>query len=114
MRGDAYLTRSAQYERVHGQGRAWAYGPILMKAAPNGLGASRYGFSVGRRVGNAVTRNRVKRRLREILRSKLLVPGWDIVFIARTSAAMSSYANLENSVTSALTRAGLLSKVTSE
>ena len=42
------------------------------------------------------------------------MPGWDIVFVARTSAALSSYANLESSVTSALVRAGLLSRVASE
>ena len=114
MRGGAYLTSSSQYERVHGQGRSWANGPILMKAMPNGLDSSRYGFSVGRRVGNAVIRNRVKRRLREVLRSKPLAPGWDIVFVVRTSAAQSTYANLESSVTSVLMRAGLLPKVASE
>ena len=79
-----------------------------MKALPNGLNFSRYGFSVGRRVGKAVIRNRVKRRLREILRLTLLQPGWDIIFIARPLIASAHYASLEKSVKGLLSRAQLL------
>jgi ribonuclease P protein component len=108
MRGDRILTNARQFEAVYGQGRSWSSGPVVLKAMPNGLDCSRYGFSVSRRVGNAVTRNRVKRRLREILRVRRLVPGWDCVFVARASAAGSSFAALEESAIRALRRAGLL------
>ncbi len=79
-----------------------------MKALPNGLSLSRYGFTVSRRVGKAVVRNRVKRLLREILRQTQLKPGWDIVFIARPSAARANYESLGKSVRGLLFRAGLL------
>jgi ribonuclease P protein component len=79
-----------------------------MRVLPNGLDVSRYGFSVSKRVGKAVTRNRVKRRLRDILRSKPLVSGWDVIFIARPLVAGANYAGLEKSVDNLLSQARLL------
>jgi len=108
MKGEEYLTRPQQYALVYNEGRSWVSGLVVMKALPNGLKRSRYGFSVSQRVGGAVTRNRVKRRLREILRREPLTPGWDIVFIARQAAATTGYAELKQSVEGLLSRARLL------
>ncbi|MBA7698501.1 Ribonuclease P protein component [subsurface metagenome] len=81
---------------------------MVMKALPNGLTLSRYGFSVSKRVGKAVTRNRVKRLLGEILRLRPLEPGWDIIFIARSLAANADYIGLEKSINALLSQAQLL------
>ncbi|TET17877.1 MAG: ribonuclease P protein component [Dehalococcoidia bacterium] len=108
MLGEQHLTKRGQYALVYSEGRSWVSSLVVMKALPNGLTLSRYGFSVSRRVGKAVTRNRVKRLLREILRLTPLEPGWDIIFIARPVAATADYANLKESVRGLLLRAGLL------
>ena len=108
MKGEQYLTKSEQYALVYNEGRSWVSSLVVMKTLPNGLSLSRYGFSVSKRVGKAVVRNRVKRLLREILRLTPLEPGWDIIFIARPATATITYAKLRNSVESLLSRAKLL------
>jgi len=108
VRGEQYLTKTAQYGLVYNKGNRWGSDLLVMRALPNGLDLSRYGFSVGRRLGKAVVRNRAKRLLREILRQMLLKPGWDIIFIARAKAAGASFVNLQHSVRELLARAGLL------
>lgn len=108
MRSERYLTEPHQYAAVYGKGRSWVSRSVVLKAARNSLSCSRYGLSVGRRVGKAVTRNRVKRRLREIMRHLDLVPGWDLVLIVRPAAADAGYGILEREVLELLFKAGVL------
>lgn len=73
-------------------------------------GPARAGIVAGKRVGGAVTRNRVKRRLREALRRELprIPAGWDLVCGAKPLAAEASYAALAAELRALLARAGLL------
>ena len=79
-----------------------------MKLLPNHLDRSRFGFLVGKRLGNAVARNKVKRRLKEAIRQTPPKPGWDIVFIARREAANGDYHQLRQAAEDLLRKAGLL------
>lgn len=110
MKGEQYLTKPVQYAEVYNKGKSWADSLLVLKAIPNGLSFSRYGFSVSKRTGGAVTRNRVKRLLREILRMTPLKSGWDVVFIARAPAANARHAVIKKSVEGLLYRAGLLAR----
>jgi ribonuclease P protein component len=108
MKGEIYLTKPPQYMLVYGQGKSWASGPVVMKTLPNGLSFSRFGLSVSKRIGNAVTRNRTKRRLREILRRARLVQGWDIIIIARPSINGITYDSLQKTIENLLNKADLV------
>jgi ribonuclease P protein component len=69
---------------------------LLALAQPNGRDEARLGLTVSSKVGNAVTRNRIRRQLREWFRTHIeeLPKGHDVVIIARSSAAQASSAEL--------------------
>ncbi len=111
-----YSLRGRQrFQQVRSEGRSWAMPLLILCALPNGSDSSRFGFSVSRRLGNAVQRNRVRRRLREALRrhSASIVTGWDLVFIARPALSQAEFADIEMACLTLLRRAQLLMPATS-
>ncbi len=106
------LRDEADFRRVRAGGRAWANRGLTLLVAPNALSHNRYGFVVSKRVGKAVTRNLVKRRLREVLRqldrAGRIPPGHDLALIVRPALAEASFAEARDAVTDLLARARLL------
>ncbi len=71
---------------------------LVIRMLPNSLDRSRFCFVTGKRVGKAVVRNQVKRRLREVVREANVAPGWDTILIARKGAGEADFAQLRNAV----------------
>jgi ribonuclease P protein component len=102
------LRKSSDFAMVRRVGRSWADDLLVLAARRNEMPRTRYGFVVGRRVGNAVTRNRIKRRLRGAVTESCVVEGWDITLIARNRAANAKYHELKESLNRLMVRAGIL------
>ena len=92
------LTGKQGFAAVYTEGRSWSNNLVALRALPNDLGSNRYGFAVGKRLGGAVDRNRVRRRLREAVRHTPVKEGWDIVLVARKDAAIADYAALKKAM----------------
>lgn len=105
------LRAPKEFRHVLNSGRRARDGLVAVAAARNHQPdqPARFGFSVSRRVGGAVVRNRVKRRLRQIASSASIHHGWDVVLTAFPDAADSNSHKLANSVDKLARRIGLLS-----
>lgn len=108
MTAKKVLTKRREFVSVFSRGTSIVGGLVVMKTLANELGLLRYGLVTSRRVGKAVARNRIRRRLREVLRKLPLKTGWDIVFIARPAAAEAKYADIDKELRRLLSKARLL------
>ena len=80
----------------------------MLIAKSTGQQASRFGFVTSKRVGKAVLRNKIKRRLRQAALLSRVEEGWDVVVIARKDAASADFDSLRKSMQALLGRAGVL------
>ena len=110
MKREHRLRTPADFARVRQLGgRGWAHPLLALYVAPNELDSTRIGITVSGRVGQAVVRNRVRRRLREALRARLpkLEPGRDLVVVGRPPSRDATWPELCQALDSVLTRARL-------
>jgi ribonuclease P protein component len=108
MRREQHLRKSSDFATAYREGRSFPSRLLVIRPRANGLPHNRYGFVTSRAVGKAVVRNKVRRRLREVVRSLPLKDGWDVVVIARRSAGDATYRELRESLASLLARAGVM------
>jgi ribonuclease P protein component len=109
------LRANADFQRVRRKGRTSVHPLLVVSVLPNDLEYSRFGFAVGRRIGKAVQRNRIKRRMRESVRMRIqngeITAGWDVVFIARRPIREASFHQVDETIGLLLCRAGVASEV---
>lgn len=91
FRSPQRLRHRTEFERVYDRRRSVSDHLLVLYGCENGLGWARLGLSVGRKVGGAVRRNRVKRLIREAFRltQHQLPPGIDLIAIPRAAAPLS-------------------------
>ena len=87
-----------------------ANGYLVLYARPNRLGINRVGITTGKKLGHAVVRNRVRRRLREVYRlnEDKFTSGWDIVVVARSRCISADFRKLTDAYLSLAEKAGIL------
>ena len=98
--------RRSEYDAVYREGRRRTSREFTVFLRPNGLENSRFGWSIKKALGNAVRRNRIRRRLREMLRlhRQEIAPGWDVVIHPRSSAATAEFSALAQELLKAMPR----------
>ena len=103
------VRENERFQEVRRHGRSFSNKALVLCVLENQLPYSRFGFSVSKRIGNAVVRNLIKRRLREAMRLRMnqIEPGWDIVFIARYSIRFADYHKIDEACARLLRRANL-------
>ena len=89
-------------------GQAHSY--LVLYARKNRTGTNRVGITVSKRLGHAVVRNRVRRRLREVYRlnEAKFQPGWDIVVVARSRCISASFQDIVSAYLALAAKAGIL------
>jgi ribonuclease P protein component len=101
------VVRRAEYDAVYREGRRRSSREFTIFVRPNGLDLSRFGWSIKKALGSAVRRNRIRRRLREILRlhRQEIAQGWDIVIHPRSSTATGDFSALTGELLQLIARA---------
>jgi ribonuclease P protein component len=101
------LVHRVEYDAVYREGRRRTSREFTVFLRPNGLGVSRFGWSIKKALGSAVRRNRIRRRIRETLRlhRQEIAPGWDIVIHPRSSVATAKFLVLAAELVGLLPRA---------
>ena len=105
---DLRLRRRADFDAVYKGGRIFNDPLLVLRTLPNNLDHNRYGFVTSKRLGGAVVRNRVRRRLREIVRATPSVDGYDIVLSGKVATVGATFQELTASVRRLFAKGGLL------
>ena len=94
------LKLNSDFRRVYARGKSAVSPCAVVYCRKNRLGRNRTGYTLSKKLGTAVVRNRVRRRLREIVRlnTAQLRQGYDVVIVARQRAVDVSYQKLESDV----------------
>ena len=101
------IRRAAEFRRVLTRGNRKSGDCVNVAALRNDLTYSRIGLSVSKRVGNAVTRNLVKRRIRNAFADMNIADGWDVIVTAKPPASNVSYTSLDETMRRSLKRLGI-------
>lgn len=104
------LRTKVEFRRVFSEGRSLVNKVAVLYFLATGASRSRSGLVVSRKIGKAVVRNRVRRRLREVLRRHRasLREGWDLVLVARQRSRDAAWPEFEAGVLALLRQADLL------
>ena len=98
MKAGTTLKENYEFRRLYQKGKTAVGGCMVLYCRRNNRGRNRLGITVSTKVGNAVKRNRARRRLREVCRlnGERLRQGWDIVLVARGRTLTASWKEMND------------------
>ena len=110
MRPETTVKENYEFRRIYKKGRSAVSPCLVVYCQKNRQGRSRLGVTVSTKLGHAVVRNRVRRRLREIYRLnwERTVPGYDVIVVARVRAVHTPYHKLEMEYLAMIKKLGIL------
>ncbi len=110
MAKPAVLQQNKDFRRLYGRGKSCVHAGLVTYAAKNRMGECRIGITTSKKIGNAVTRNRARRVIREAYRG--LTPegpgAYDVVFVARAKTARMKSTEVQRVMRAQLTQLGVL------
>ncbi|MEA4894854.1 MAG: ribonuclease P protein component [Oscillospiraceae bacterium] len=111
MKYSVSMKKNHEFRRLYAKGKSVATPPLVVYFRRTNKDYNQLGLTVSTKVGNAVTRNLVRRRLREIYRlnEERIQKGIDMVVVARQKSPYISYAELEKAYLYACSQLGILS-----
>lgn len=94
------LKKNEDFRRIYRRKKSMANRLLIIYILETRNPYNRVGFTVSKKVGKSVTRNRVKRLLRESYRlnKEKILQGYDIIFVARDTASKASYKEIESAM----------------
>lgn len=110
MKARNTLKKNSDFRRLYAKGHSAVTPCLVLYCRRNRLGANRFGYTVSTKLGGAVVRNRVRRRLREVVRlnAPSVRTGWDLVLVARTRCVGASWDKLNGAYLQCCGELGLL------
>ena len=104
------LKKNSDFRRLYSKGKSAVTPFMVVYCRRNGLDHNRVGYTVSTKLGHAVVRNRVRRRIREIYRlnREKMLPGWDIIVVGRGRSVKGPYEKMNEAYLDCLRRLSLL------
>jgi len=109
MKVTSSLTKNYEFRRLYSKGKTAASKTVVVYCLRNSKAENKLGITVSAKLGGAVQRNRIRRRLKEIYRlnEHTLKAGYNIVIVARQRSRYAGWRELESSVLSLFRKLGL-------
>ena len=103
------LRKDSDFKNIYRKGKSLATKTLVFYFIKNYLGYTRVGYSISKKVGKAVTRNRIRRLIKENLKDiPDLKDGYDIIFIGRIPSSESDYKEIGKSIRYLFRKSGVL------
>lgn len=104
------LRSNMEFKKIYSNGKNYWNRNLVLYVRKNDLGYTRVGYSITKKIGNSVVRNKIRRRMKEIYRLRYdeLENNYDLIFIPKKNVVDISYDELESAMIHILKLAGIL------